>query len=95
MARQFGLYAAYGDAMKATLTVTPETDMTSYVNQLKDEIDLNGGLEEVKILKEKAKNQNEMHVTLAYVCKKEGVVIERTYTLLKVNDTWKIATDKL
>ena len=40
-------------------------------------------------------HQNEMHVTLAYVCKKEGVVIERTYTLLKVNDTWKIATDKL
>ncbi len=95
MARQFGLYAAYGDAMKATLTVTPETDMTSYVNQLKDEIDLNGGLEDVKILKEKAKKQNEMHVTLAFLCKKEGVVIERTYTLLKVNDTWKIATDKL
>lgn len=95
MARQFGLYAAYGDAVKASLTVSPETDMTAYVNQLKDEIDLNGGLQEIKILKEKAKNQNEMHVTLAYVCKKEGVVIEKTYILLKENDTWKISANKL
>lgn len=95
MARQFGFYVAHGDAVKGTLAVTPEMDITAYVNQLKSEIDLNGGLQEIKILKEKTKNKNEMQVTLAYVCKKEGVVIEKTYTLLLVDNQWKVVANKL
>lgn len=94
-ARQFGYYVAFGDAVKASLTVNPETDITMYVITTKAEIDLLGGLNNIIIDNEEVINENEMKVTIIYVCKKEDAKITKTYTLLKVDDTWKIEMDKL
>ena len=86
---------AFGDAVKASFNVSPSSDITEYVNQAKDEIDQNGGLKEILIDNEEVVNSNESKVTVTFVCKKEDVKIQKTYTLLKQNDSWKIATDKL
>lgn len=95
MARQFAYYVAHGDAIKASLSVTPETDITNYVTNIHSEIEQLGGLEKIVIKNEETVNENKVIVTLAFVCKKEGASIEKTYTLLLENNTWKIATDKL
>lgn len=94
-AKQFGYYAAFGDATKASLSVTPETDITVYVNGIKSEIDQLGGLDKIIVGDEESINGNESKVTVTYVCKKEGASIQKTYTLIKTDSSWKIAMDKL
>lgn len=94
-ARQFGYYVAFGDAVKASLNVNPETDITAYVEHVKAEIDQLGGLDKIIIDNEEVISENEVKITVSYICKKEDAKVKKIYTLLKVNDTWKIAMDKL
>lgn len=95
MARQFGYYAAFGDATKASLSVTPSNDVASYVSSVKAEVDELGGIAKIFVENEEIINENEAKVSLVFVCKKEDAQIHKTYILRKVNSTWKIATDKL
>lgn len=94
-ARQFGYYAAFGDATKASLVVSPETNITVYVNGLKSEIDQLGGLDKIVVGNEETVGANEVKVTVTYICKKEEAVLQKTYTLIKEESSWKIAMDKL
>lgn len=94
-ARQFGYYVAYGDAMKSSHAVVPETDMSAYVDQKHSEIEELGGLAKIVIGNEEVVNENTVKVSLIFVCKKEDATVKETYTLLKENGTWKIAADKL
>lgn len=94
-AKQFGYYVAFGDAVKASITVNPETDITVYVNRVKAEIDQLGGLDKIVIDNEEVIGENEVKVTISFICKKEDAKVQKTYTLLRVNDTWKIEMDKL
>lgn len=95
MARQFGYYAAFGDAVKASMVVSPSNDITPYVNRFKTEIDELGGIDKIIVESEEVMNENEMKVSLMFVCKKEDTVVHKTYILVKENNSWKIAMDKL
>ncbi len=90
-ARQFGYYVAYGDALKASFTVSPSNDITYYVERMKSDIDQMGGLLDIVIENQEYVSETEAHVTISYVCKKEGSKIEKTYTLLFIDDSWKIS----
>lgn len=95
MAKQFGFYVAHGDAVKASLNVNPETDITVYVSRVKAEIDQLGGLSKIVVDNEEVVSENEVRITVSFICKREDASIQKTYTLLKVDDSWKIAMDKL
>lgn len=95
MARQFGYYVAHGDAVKASLAVNTGTDISPYVDRIKAEIDQLGGIDKIIVENEEIVNENEVNVTVIFVCKKEDATVQKSYTLLKVNDSWKIAMDKL
>ena len=95
MARQFGYYAAFGDAVKASMVVSPNNDITPYVNRFKTEIDELGGIDKIIVESEEVMNENEMKVSLMFVCKKEDTAVHKTYILVKENNSWKIAMDKL
>ena len=94
-ARQFGYYVAFGDNIKAAFNIVPEADITEYVSQTKNEIEQLGGLKDIIVDNEEIVSAKEAVVTLTYICRKEDAKVQKTYTLLKVGDDWKISADKL